>query len=59
MRLLEPHVRDLAAVAGVPAKRRPPEPSRIVDQEKHELEGVGEADEVELRCRRQRHGRVM
>jgi hypothetical protein len=59
MRLLEPHVRDLAAVAGVPAKRSPPEPPRIVDQEQDELEGVGEADEFELRCRRQRHGRVV
>jgi hypothetical protein len=59
MRLLEPHVRDLAAVAGVPPKRCPPEPPRIVDKEEHELEGVGEADEIELRCRRQRHGRVM
>ena len=28
VRLLEPDVRDLGAVAGVPAKRRPPEPSR-------------------------------
>ena len=33
MRLVEPHIRNLGAVAGVPAKRRPPKPSRVVDQE--------------------------
>jgi hypothetical protein len=48
----------LAAVAGAPAKRRPPEPPRIVDQEKDEFERVREGDKVELRCGRQRAGRV-
>jgi hypothetical protein len=32
---------DLAEVARVPAERPAPEPPRIVDQEEHELEGVG------------------
>ena len=48
MRLLEPDVWNLGAVAGVPAKRRPSGPSGAVDQEQDELERVGEADEVEL-----------
>jgi hypothetical protein len=48
MRLLEPHIRNLGAVAGVPAKRRPAELSRVVDQEQDELERVREVDEVEL-----------
>ena len=50
---LEPDVRNLSAIAGVPAQRRPPEPSRVVDQEQDELEGVWEADEVELSGRSQ------
>ena len=58
MRLLEPHIRNLGAVAGVPAKRRPAELSRVLDQEQNELERVREVDEVELGCRRQRDGRV-
>ena len=58
VRLLEPDIRDLGAVAGVPAKRRPLEPSRVVDQEEDEFQRVREADEVELGCRRQSHRRV-
>ena len=57
--LLEPNVRNLGAVAGVPAERRPPEPPRVVDQEQDELERVRKADEVELGRRRERHGRVL
>lgn len=48
MRLLEPDVRDLAAIAGVPAEGGAAEPSRVVDQEQDELERVGEDDEVKL-----------
>ena len=54
VRLLEPNVRNLGAVAGVPAQRRPPEPLGVVDQEEDELEGVREADEVELGGRGER-----
>ena len=57
--LLEPHILNLGAVAGVPAQRRPPEPAGVVDQEKDELERVREADEIELGSRRQRHGCVL
>jgi hypothetical protein len=46
--LLKPDVRDLSAVAGVPAKRGPPEPPRLVDQEEDELERVREAHKVKL-----------
>jgi hypothetical protein len=59
MSLLEPDVRNLGALAGVPAERCPPEPSRVVDQEEDELERVGEADEVELGRCGERHGRVV
>ena len=53
LRLLEPNVRHLAAIASMPAKRRPPEPPGVVDQQQDELERVREADEVELgRCGR-------
>jgi len=48
MRLLKPDVRELAAVTGVPSQGRPPEPPRLVDQEEDDLEGVREADKVEL-----------
>ena len=59
MCLLEPDVGNVAAVAGVPAQRRPSEPLRVVDQEEDELEGVREADEVELGRGRAGHGRVL
>ena len=59
MGLLEPDVWNLGAVAGVPAKRRPPEPSGVVDHEEDELERVREADEVKLGRRSERHGRVV
>jgi hypothetical protein len=48
VRLLEADIADLAAVAGVPAKRCPPKPLRVVDHEENELERVRETDEVEL-----------
>ena len=48
VRLLEADVGELTAVAGVPAQRRPPEPPRVLDEEEHDLERVGEADPVEL-----------
>ena len=47
--LLESHIWNVGAVAGVPAQRRPAEPPWLVDQEEHELERVREADEVKLR----------
>jgi hypothetical protein len=56
--LLEPDIRDLAAVASVPTKRRPAEPSRIVDQEQGELERVGQAHEVKLGRRGESNRRV-
>jgi hypothetical protein len=56
---LESYVRNLGAVAGVPAKCRTAKPLRVVDEEQNELERVRETDEVELRCRRQGHGRVV
>ena len=59
MGLLEPNVFDLGAVAGVPAKRRPPKPPRVVDQEENEFECVREADELEFGCRCERHGCVL
>ncbi len=59
MCLLEPDVRHLGAVAGVPAKRSAPEPLRVVDQEEDEFERVREADEVELGRCGERHGRVL
>jgi hypothetical protein len=46
MSLLEPDVRDLGAVAGVPAQRRPPEPAGVVDQR---LDELGERDRDSLR----------
>ena len=46
--LLEPDVRDLGAIASVPAQRRAPEPPRVVDHEEDELERFGKAHEVEL-----------
>ena len=49
------YVLDLGAVAGLPAKRRPPESPRVIDQEQDELEGVGQVDEVEVGGRRERH----
>lgn len=58
MGFLKPHVLNFGAVAGVPPKRRPPEPAWVLDQEEDELERVRQADEVELRCRRERHGCV-
>ena len=45
-------------MAGVPAQRRPPEPSRIVDQEENKLERVRQAHDIELGCRGERNGRV-
>jgi hypothetical protein len=56
--LLESNVRDIAAVASVPAERRAPELSRLVDQQEHELKGIREAHEVELRSCRERDRRV-
>jgi hypothetical protein len=38
----------------MPSKRRSTEPSRVVDEKQDELEGVREAYEVELGCRRER-----
>ena len=54
VRFVEADIRNLGAVASVPAKPRPPEPSRVVDQEQDELERVRQADEVQLgrRCKR-------
>ena len=54
--LLDANVRHLAAVASVPAQRRSPEPPGIVDQEKDELERVGQASpEIpRLACQRRR-----
>ena len=40
VRLLEPNVRDLGAVARVPPQPRAPEPPRIVHQQEDELERV-------------------
>jgi hypothetical protein len=48
VRLLEPDIGEVGAVARVPAERRPSEPSRLIDQEEDDLEGVWEADVVEL-----------
>lgn len=42
---LEPDVRDLGAVARVPAQRSPAEPSRVADHQGDELERLGKADE--------------
>ena len=39
VRLLEAHVRNLAAVPRVPPESRAREPSRVVDEEQDELEG--------------------
>jgi hypothetical protein len=43
VRLLEPDVRHLGAVTGVPAERRPPKPAGIVNQEQDELESLSPA----------------
>ena len=43
--LLEPDIRNLGAVAGVPAQRRAAEPSRVIDYQEDELERLGKADE--------------
>jgi hypothetical protein len=54
----KPNVGEVGAVAGVPAERRPPEPSGLIDEEQYELKGVEEADIVELRGRSQGDRRV-
>jgi hypothetical protein len=41
VRLLEPDVWNLGAVAGVPAKRHTAEPSGVVDQEEHSSSASG------------------
>jgi hypothetical protein len=58
MSLLEANIRDLGAVAGVPAQSRSAEPARLVDQEQHQLERVRKAHEVKLGGRSECHGRV-
>jgi len=46
---------QLGAVAGVPAKRGPAEPvGFVIEEQQDELEGVREADVVQLRGRRER-----
>jgi hypothetical protein len=45
-------------LGGVPPKRRPPDPPRIVDEQKDELECVREANEVEFGSCRERDRRV-
>ena len=45
LRLLEPDIRNLGAVAGVPAQRRPLEPGGLrFEQDQDELQRVREAD---------------
>lgn len=51
--LLESNVLNLAAVPRVPAQRRPPEPTGLIDQHEDDVEGVGEADVIELCGRRE------
>jgi hypothetical protein len=56
--LLESDVRQVAAVAGMPSERRPPELPRLIDQEQDELERVRQAHEFELGRRRKGDRRV-
>jgi hypothetical protein len=52
--LIEVNVRDLAAVATVPAKRSPPEPfRRFRVKEENELEGFCQPNVLKLCCRRE------
>jgi len=57
--LVQVHLPELPAVAAMPAKRRAPEPRRLlVAQEEDELERLAEPDVLGLGRRRERLGRV-